>query len=128
MMHQSSRGTGVGKMKKELKSLALEIAVFVAVVAIISLFWLNNILVLAALLVLWIVAIRFWHSKKDIIFFVLASIIGPLAEIVCIHFGAWAYFNPSAMGIPVWLPLAWGFAGLLTYRFALFISSWRGWE
>lgn len=52
-----------------------------------------------------------WHSSSDVGFFVLAAILGPLGEIVCILFGAWRYAL-HWIDIPIWLPIAWGIAGL----------------
>ncbi len=55
---------------------------------------------------------------QDLIFFLTGAVVGPVAEIVCVHFGAWQYVTPSFLGIPVWLPVAWGFATTLIGRFA----------
>ena len=60
----------------------------------------------------------FWHTKHDAYFFVTGAIIGPLGEIICISSGVWSYVNPSFLGIPLWLPFAWGFATMLIKRIA----------
>jgi hypothetical protein len=52
-----------------------------------------------------------WHGSSDVGFFCLAAILGPLGEVVCIRAGAWEYAQPWG-DIPIWLPLAWGIAGL----------------
>jgi len=35
-----------------------------------------------------------------------------------IYFGAWSYANPTMLGIPLWLPLAWGIAAVFVKRVA----------
>ncbi|MFH1211400.1 MAG: hypothetical protein V1659_00545 [Candidatus Woesearchaeota archaeon] len=104
--------------KKIEKELLFEFAIFIIGMAIISAFYKNNFLATILLILAWATGIAFWHKKHDIFFFVTGAIIGPLAEILCIHFGAWQYFNPSFLGIPAWLPLAWGLATMLIKRIA----------
>jgi hypothetical protein len=45
-------------------------------------------------------------------------VLGPFAEIISIHFGVWQYANPTLLGIPVWLPLGWGFGIVFMKRVA----------
>jgi uncharacterized membrane protein YoaT (DUF817 family) len=64
-----------------------------------------------------------FHSKRkrsDMIAFLVGMVLGPTMEIIIIHYGAWQYANPSAAGIPMWLPLLWG----LTSIFLLKITRW----
>jgi hypothetical protein len=49
-------------------------------------------------------------------FFVFGAIIGLIAEVVAVHFGAWQYTNPSLLRVPIWLPIAWGFVVVLIKR------------
>lgn len=62
--------------------------------------------------------IFFFHNKEDRIFFATGSILGPLLEIICINLGGgiWIYNNPAFFGIPLWLPIMWGFIFLITRR------------
>ena len=48
-----------------------------------------------------------WHTRTDLLFFVLAAVLGSLGEATAVRFGAWQYAS-TATGIPLWLPLAWG--------------------
>ncbi len=104
--------------KRIKKELVLEIILFSIGIASISLFYENNILLTVILLIGWLFGIKFWHKKDDIYFFVIGAIGGPIAEVVAINFGAWQYSNPTILGIPIWLPLAWGFAAVMIKRFA----------
>lgn len=62
-------------------------------------------------------------SAKNAVYYLLVFISGPLAESVAIHFGAWSYAQPVFIGIPLWLPFAWGNAGLYVLRLKSFIDS-----
>ena len=104
--------------KKVEKELVFEIILFSAGIAAISLFYKNNLLLTVLLILAWLIGIKFWHKKHDIYFLLAGAIIGPLGEIVCIHFGAWQYANPTFLGIPIWLPFVWGLAVVLIKRFA----------
>ncbi|NIP40571.1 MAG: DUF2878 family protein [Candidatus Aenigmarchaeota archaeon] len=93
-----------------------EIFLFSLVVTLIILFYTNNLLLTALLIIAWLVGIRFWHKKHDIYFFVAGAVIGSIAEIICIYFGVWQYANPTFLGIPMWLPIVWGLAAMLIKR------------
>ncbi|MBI5138884.1 MAG: hypothetical protein HZA95_03755 [Candidatus Vogelbacteria bacterium] len=107
------------KISKRIeKELFFELALYVVVVGSIALWHQNNFLVFIILLAAWVFGMIFWHKKNDIIFFLVGAVVGSLSEIFCIYYGAWLYTNPSLFGIPMWLPLGWGFALLITKRFA----------
>ena len=55
-------------------------------------------------------AIVCWRKSGALSIFVAAAIVGPLAEGISVHCGAWQYASPTFLGIPMWLPLAWGLA------------------
>jgi uncharacterized membrane protein YoaT (DUF817 family) len=86
--------------------------------------WWRHPLALTALLalvsVLFMLAARDRHSWK---IFLLSSVFGPITEIICIAAGAWSYALPFAFGIPLYLPLVWGSAGLLIVSFARYFGS-----
>lgn len=109
---------GANKIGKG-NEILLEIVFFTLAVILTIYFWESIGLLTLLLLVLWVIAINLWHSKKDIVVFVVAAILGPIAEIFIINFGgAWYYSKPLFLGIPLWLPFLWGFSGLLLYRLA----------
>lgn len=102
--------------KRLEKELFLEIFLFAGGIATIILFFNHNVLLTFLLLFIWSIGIKFWHKKHDVYFFVTGAIIGPSAEIICISFGVWQYTNPTFLGIPLWLPFAWGFATMVIKR------------
>ena len=100
------------------KELVWETAIFCFGVLSISLFHSQSILLTILLIIYWMIGIKFWHKKHDFYFFVTGAIIGSIGEVVCIHFGAWQYTNPNLLGIPIWLPFAWGIFIMLIKRIA----------
>lgn len=80
------------------------------------LFWETTFI--STIIAIAIVAIGFifFHSKEDVIFFVVASILGSVTEMIMIGSGAWQYGNPVLFGLALWTPLFWGFAYLFARR------------
>lgn len=107
--------------KLELRHLVLELGLFVLTFSLISYFYHSNLLLTLILLFTGGIGIFFWHTKKDITLFVVSAILGPLAEIVCIKFGVWTYSKPVFLGIPPWLPIAWGEAVVFFYKLSNFV-------
>ena len=100
------------------KEVVLEIILFTAGIASISLFYENNLLLTLLLAVMLFAGMKFWHKKRDFSYFISGAVIGPAAEIICVYFGVWQYSNPSFLGIPMWLPLIWGLGTILIKRIA----------
>ena len=103
--------------------LAMEIAAFSLLVASVSLLWRNNLLLLTVALVESLAALRLWHDRYDVSFFLIIAVLGSLAEAVFVHFGVWYYANPTLLGVPLWFPLAFGTTGLIGERMARTITG-----
>ncbi len=115
---KATRRMSMNLSKKIEKELILEVILFSGGVASISLFYRNNLLLTLILLLAWMIGIKFWYKDHDIYFSLIGMVVGPLGEIVCVKFGAWTYSNPTFLGIPIWLPLAWALAVVLIKRIA----------
>jgi len=103
-------------------------AVFCVLAVTIVLLWRQNTLLLAAALGEAVVALRLWHERYDLIFFLTLATLGTLAEIVFVQAGVWRYTNPTLVGIPIWFPLAFGTAGLACERLvAGLLRRWMQW-
>jgi hypothetical protein len=94
----------------------LELILYAAGIVGIINFYKTNLFLTFIIILTWIVGLVLWHTSHDIIFFVIGAIAGPTAEIICIYYGVWQYSNPSFLGIPIWLPFAWGMAVILIKR------------
>jgi len=104
-------------MKAIVEALA-ELAILAIGLTLLVLFWENNLLASVLVLLVYLLIRFLWPKKHDDIYFITGGIIGPVVEIICIHFGIWSYTNPSGLGIPLWLPLAWGLATVMITRIA----------
>lgn len=90
--------------------------IFFAFGAMATYFWKNVEITTALVILESAAALAIWRGRKYITVYVISAIFGPLAESVSIIFGAWSYGNPTAFGVPLWLPFLWGMAGLLAAK------------
>ena len=98
------------------KDLALTVIAFGVLVLSIVRWWANNALLGLVILVQNLIALRIWHRRKNLLCFATTAVIGTLAELAFVASGAWAYANPTVLGLPFWFPLSFGQAGLLAYE------------
>ena len=49
-----------------------------------------------------------WEWHRALACYLFAAILGPCGEMLAVHYGAWSYPAPTCLGIPVYLPFAWG--------------------
>ncbi len=105
------------------RELALESAAFAILVASVSLLWRNNLLLLGVALAECLIALRLWHDRLDVSFFLIIAVFGSLAEAVFVHFGVWRYTNPTLLGVPAWFPFAFGVTGLIGGRLARTVAA-----
>ena len=94
------------------KKIFLELAIQFVIISVgvfgMALLYNNNLLLTLLFCIVTTTGFVFWHSKSDILVFFTAAIIGTAAEILNVGYGAWSYKNPTFLGIPIWLPFAWG--------------------
>ena len=109
--------------KKTGKEVLVEIILFLVIIVTVVLLWQNNILLFTVLLIECGITIKLWKKKHDIMYFLVGATLGPLLEIIFIRYGIWAYTHPTLLGIPMWLPLLWGFAAIVLSRIARTIRN-----
>jgi len=102
--------------QKAVRLFLIDLLIFTIAVSMISLFYMNDILLTVLLSLLFIGVFRLLYVKKNLYQFALGAFFGSLAEVICIHFGAWTYTNPTLFGIPLWLPVGWGIAVVTIIR------------
>jgi hypothetical protein len=73
----------------------------------------NYVVVFSILLILLAYAKhKLYPIKKELQWYVLICVGGAIVEIILVNFGhGWSYSNPDFFGIPMWIPLFWGFVG-----------------
>jgi hypothetical protein len=89
---------------------------YVACFALPSLLWDRPIVLTAAFLALSLAMLGRWHSTRDLLFYVVAFVLGPAGEAVAVHSGAWQYTKPAFL-VPLWLPAGWGCAAVFMNNF-----------
>lgn len=74
------------------------------------LFWQNNVLLFAVYLVLSLGLMYFHRDKNELMIFIYGIIIGAIVEVTGTKVSGYQSFtNPDVGGIPLWLPIAWGY-------------------
>lgn len=97
-----------------IKELVIELLIFVFGVVSLSLLWHSPIITSLLIILLALGILKFWYEKNDWLWFVAAGFFGALGEILIIRFGGvWHYANPDFLGVPMYLPLAYGISGLM---------------
>ncbi len=89
----------------------------------VSFLWNETILLVAVLALLSVSMLKNEGDASALYLYLVAFILGPLAEFAAIHFGAWSYANPHIFGFSIWLPFVWGNAGLFFRRAHLFLTE-----
>ena len=115
----------MAKRSKIEKELVFDVILYVLGVTAVVLLYKNNALLASLMLIGWLIAVKMWHKKEDVYLFVVAAAAGTLAEAVAIKFGAWQYANPTALGVPIWLPFLWGAAVVFIKRFSETVLRFR---
>ena len=104
-------------MKRESRrDLILAGVSIVVTLTLMALLWGNNLLLACIAVAYAAFLLRIWHDAEDLMCFFFVLIVGTASEVVSVNFGVYTYNNPTFLGIPVWLPLAWGTAALCLRR------------
>ena len=108
--------------RQKIVELVLLLLLYALCVALASALWLRPVTLAACYVLVSILALLTWHTKADVVSYVVAAILGPAGEAIVVHYGAWAYAKPILL-IPVWLPLVWGIVGFFLRRFTWTVTS-----
>ena len=90
-----------------------ELAVFAACAAEIVLLYAFPFLLAAVLALTAVATWAFWREGQYWCVFFVGAAVGGVGETICANAGAWQYTHPTFLGIPVWLPVAWGLVSML---------------
>jgi len=91
-------------------------AIFVFCIAFGALLWRAPLLLAFSYLAISVVLLCRWRSQVYVLQFLISLLAGSLAEAVGTGLGVWRY--PGSTFFPIWLPVAWGLAGILTRQVA----------
>jgi len=100
-----------------LKKIIFSLIISVMIIASVCLFWKNTLIVSFSLLLIAILKHKFFPIKKELLWFIIAAIVGSMAENIMIFSSAWYYTKPQIGNIPYWLPFLWGSSGTMLVTF-----------
>ena len=93
------------------------IIVFAGLYFIIT-FWRTSLLLSALLFSLYILGSRVNHRPVHHLFYISGGILGTFIEVVSVNSGVWTYKEQFFLGVPLWLPFAWGLVPAMQIKFA----------
>jgi hypothetical protein len=96
-------------MKKEL---IFELSIYALSLILLASLWNRPVTLTVCYGVISLVVLLKWHTNRYISIYLVAFILGSIAEAIAVYFGAWEYSKPFYL-IPLWLPFVWGIAALL---------------
>jgi len=114
----------MGLTRQTGKELALEAAFFIAAAGEIALCHRHALLLTALLIATAALTLGGFGFKRHLIaLYVICGVLGPTAEILGVSAGAWHYAAPDFLGIPLWLPFAWGVVSVLSGGIAATVAE-----
>jgi uncharacterized membrane protein YoaT (DUF817 family) len=99
------------------KALVIELGIYVVAIGLVCFLWQRPIVLTVCFAVVSILVLCRWHTPSDLCLYAVAFVLGPGAEMVVIHFGAWEYAEPFLL-VPLWLPPVWGITAVVMRRLA----------
>jgi len=103
-------------MKEPAKNFFIGIFTFSFDILLFFLFWKNNILLTALLLILSFVLLAFLTSREEKIFYFTGFFLGPVYDLLLVPAGVWSYGNPTILNVPLWLAPAYGISIVAIYK------------
>ena len=88
------------------------------------LFWQNNILLFIIYLVLTLGLIYFHKDKAEFVIFAYGILIGAIVEVIGTQISGYQSFTkPDLGGIPMWLPVVWGYGFVAMKRIGFVLKN-----
>lgn len=110
-------------MKKLFKIFKETLPILVGIIFS-SLFWENNILLFIIYSGTVSGLIHFHKDKKEWTILFYGILVGTIVEVAGTQIGGYQSFaNPDFFGIPIWLPVAWGYGFVMMARIGLILKK-----
>lgn len=88
------------------------VLLFIAVgILLVSFFWKNTVVLSLVLIAAAYIKHRIMTIKKELLWFLIAGVVGAFGESMIMASGPWSYTNPDIINFPIWLVFLWGYAG-----------------
>ena len=92
-------------------------AFFAAWLVLVGGLWREPALLTLILAVIALIYFAFLRERNGLLFFAVAAFFGPIGEGTVSATGLWTYYGATVLGIPYWLPLAWGITAVAIHKY-----------
>ncbi len=99
------------------------VAFFIFWLLLISILWSKPLYLTITLLIISCLYFLLFKERKGIYYFLAAAIFGPIGEVFVSANGLWTYHGETILGIPYWLPLAWGITAVALHKYLVNIDK-----
>lgn len=106
-----------------IKFILLELIPIIIGKILLIFLWRNNLLLTFLYLVIIGIAFKIKYEKREIFIFLLGAIVGLLFEVESVLIGFEIFLDPFFFGIPLWMPLTWGYGFVVIKRISIAISE-----
>lgn len=104
-------------ISKKVKEVILNISLLALAGIVVVLFYQNDFLATALLLMILIIGLVFGYRKNDIIFTVIGAVCGLGGEIIILHFSdVFRYTHPTFLNVQIWSSITYGIIVLIVKR------------
>jgi hypothetical protein len=104
--------------KNKFNKIILYLLLFFSWAGLVISLWGFPRLLTMVIILLTLIYFLFFKQKGDYQWYLVTAILGPIGEIWAVASGLWEYNTETILGVPYWLPLAWGITALV-FRKAL---------
>lgn len=106
-----------------LKPTVFFIVFFICWLILISALWQQPLYLTIILLVVSCLYFLFFKEKQGSYYFLAAAILGPIGEAIVSASGLWTYHGVIILGIPYWLPFAWGITAVALHKYLVDVGG-----
>ena len=97
-----------------LKKIILELIPILIMIALIPFF--KEIILVILFIIIILIAFKIKYQKKEVVVFLLGLIAMTMIELIFISTGIETFAHNKLFGIPLWLPLIWGYGFVVIKR------------
>ena len=105
-----------------VKPTILFLLFFILWILVISSLWTNPALLTIILIIISAAYFLLFKERKGQYYFLAGAIFGPVGEALVSATGLWTYHGEAILGIPYWLPLAWGITAVALQKYLIHIN------
>ena len=110
-------------MNQNKKDILIGFAVLILEILLLYYLWKNNIVLTFLLILISVIVLVKFTSKKEKIFYLFGLIFLQIFDLTLVPRGVWGYGNTSFLGIPIWLPFTYGLGTVMVVKIGNAISN-----